>query len=456
MDISEIKKIWEDVRCELATVISPSSFDPWIMPLEPIGYENDEFTVLTGHAFAVTVIRKNHYKQIVDAFKKVLGKEVSFNIIFDEKLSQKLKKELEKAEKKAEKKEDPMAQLAQMQSSANLNLRYKLDNFVVGSNSEFAYAAAMSVAKNPAAKYNPLFIYGDSGLGKTHLMQAIGHYVLFNTKLKPKYVKLEEFTNELINNIRKGGDINERMSKFRQKFRNVDVLLLDDIQFIESKGRTIEEVFNTFDSLYNRNKQIVITSDKPPEEIATLPERLKTRFQSGLVVDITPPDFETRLAIISNLADAVEVNISKEVLELIANNFVKNVRELEGAFNKVSAYSSIKQQEISLETAKNILKISEEKKVIDIELITKVICKNMNVTLAELKSSSRQQKISYPRQVAAYIAREMLQLSYVEIAKFLNKKHTTILFYYEKFKKDIQTDRKLQQLIETLKLEIEQ
>ncbi len=195
---------------------------------------------------------------------------------------------------------------------------------MVGDNSRFAQAAAMAVAKDPAKKYNPLFIYGASGLGKTHLMQAIGHYVLFNSpKLKVKYIKTEDFTNELINNIRKGGDTNERMNNFRQKFRNVDILLLDDIQFIESKVRTMEEVFHTFDSLHNKNKQIVITSDRPPEEIPTLPDRLKTRFQMGLVVDLTPPDLETRIAILANLADEIEMKISNEVLEFVAQNFKK-------------------------------------------------------------------------------------------------------------------------------------
>ena len=453
MEITEIKKIWEDVKEELSKTIPPSSFEPWILPLEPIGFENNEFSVLTGHAFAISIIRKNHYQQIIDAFNKTLGKSIQFKMIFDEKLSSKIKKEIEKAKKIAEKKnpENPLDNLAKMQSFSNLNLKYKFDNFVVGSNNNFAQAAAMAVAKAPAKKYNPLFIYGDSGLGKTHLMQAIGHYIIFNTpKLKVRYIKTEDFTNELINNIRRGGDINERMSKFRQKYRNVDVLLLDDIQFIESKERTMEEIFHTFDSLHNNSKQIVITSDRLPKDIPTLPERLRTRFEWGLMVDITPPDIETRIAILANLADEIEMKVSTEVLEFVAQNFSKNVRELEGAFNKISAYASIQNIELDVETVKKVLNCSDKIKNIDINSITKIVCSNFDVSEKDMKSSARNQKISNARQIAIYLTREFTQMSFVNIADFFNKKHPTILFAYEKIKKEINTDKSLNTLIEDL------
>lgn len=457
MEITEIKKIWEDVKAELVTEIVPSSYEPWILPLEPIGFENDEFSVLTGQAFAISVIRKSHYQQIIDAFRKVLGRDIEFKIIFDEELSVKLKKQIEKAKKTAEKstKETAIDNLAQMQSFSNLNLKYKFENFVVGDNSSFAQAAAQAVAKSPAKKYNPLFIYGDSGLGKTHLMQAIGHYIIFNNpKLKVRYIKTEDFTNELINNIRRGGDINERMSKFRQKYRNVDVLLLDDIQFIESKERTMEEVFHTFDSLHNNNKQIVITSDRPPADIPTLPERLRTRFEWGLMVDITPPDFETRVAILANLADEIGMKMSSSVLEFVAQNFSKNVRELEGAFNKISAYASIKNVELDLETVKKILKCNVKLKNIDIDCIANIVCKHFDVSLSDLKSTARNQKISHSRQIAVYLTRELTQLSFVNIANFFNKKHPTILFSYEKIKEELKTDNNLVQLIADLTKDI--
>lgn len=457
MEIAEIKKIWEDVKEELATTIPPSSFDPWIVPLEAIGYENNQFSVLTGQAFAISVIRKNHYQQIIDAFKKVLGREVEFNMVFDEELATKLKKQLQKAKQVAEKstKEKALDNQAQMQSFSNLNLKYRFDNFVVGENNRFAQAAAMTVAQHPAKKYNPLFIYGDSGLGKTHLMQAIGHYILFNhPKLKVRYIKTEDFTNELINNIRRGGDINDRMSKFRQKFRHVDVLLLDDIQFIESKERTMEEVFHTFDSLHNNSKQIVITSDRPPKDIPTLPERLRTRFEWGLMVDISPPDFETRVAILANLADEIGMKIPSDVLEFIAHNFSKNVRELEGAFNKVSAYANIQNIDLTVDIVKQVLKCSINSKKIDIEHIIKIVCKYFNVDIEDLKSPARNQKISHTRQIAIYLTRELTQLGFVNIANFLNKKHPTILFSYEKIKTELKTNNDLNQLIEKLKKEI--
>lgn len=457
MDISEIKKIWEDVKAELSQTIVASSYEPWIMPLEPIGFENDEFSVLTGQAFAITVVRKNHYQQIMDAFEKVLGRRVEFKMVFDEELAAKLKKQIQKAKQVAEKsaKENALDNLAQMQSFSNLNLKYKFENFVVGENSRFAQAAAMAVAKHPAKKYNPLFIYGESGLGKTHLMQAIGHYIVFNNpKLKVRYIKTEDFTNELINNIRRGGDINDRMSKFRQKYRNIDVLLLDDIQFIESKERTMEEVFHTFDSLHNNNKQIVITSDRPPKDIPTLPERLRTRFEWGLMVDITPPDFETRVAILANLAEEIGMKIASNVLEFVAQNFTKNVRELEGAFNKISAYASIQNIELDLETAKKILKCDCKAKKIDIESITKAVCKYFDVSESDMKSAARNQKIAHSRQIAVYLTREITQQSFVNIANFFNKKHPTILFSYEKIKEELKTDNHLNEIISELTAKI--
>lgn len=457
MDIIEIKKIWDDVKEELAVTIPPSSFEPWILPLEPIGFENDVFSVLTGQAFAISIIRKNHYQQIIDAFQKVLNQDVEFKMVFDEELSTKLKKQIEKAKKAAEKspKENAIDNLAQMQSFSNLNLKYKFDNFVVGDNNRFAQVAALTVAKTPAKRYNPLFIYGASGLGKTHLMQAIGHYIIFNNpKLKVRYIKTEDFTNELINNIRRGGDINDRMTKFRQKYRNVDVLLLDDIQFIESKERTMEEVFHTFDSLHNSSKQIVITSDRPPKDIPSLPERLRTRFEWGLMVDITPPDFETRVAILSNLADEIEMKIPSIVLEFVAHNYNKNVRELEGAFNKISAYASIQNIQLDLATVKKVLNCTDKSKNVDIEGISEVICAHFNVPLKDLQSSARNQKISHARQIAVYLAREMTQMSFVSIADFFNKKHPTILFSHEKIKEEIKTNKNLEQIIEDLKKQI--
>ena len=283
-------------------------------------------------------------------------------------------------------------------------------------------------------------------------MQAIGHYIIFNKpKLKVRYIKTEEYVNELIKNLQHGGERNNRMEKFRQKYRNIDVLLIDDIQFLESKTYTMEEIFHTFDSLHNNNKQIVITSDRLPKDIPTLPDRLRTRFEMGLVVDITPPDFETRVAILKNLADEISMKIDFEVFEYIANNFVSNVRELEGAFNKVSAYADIEKVDLTLDYAKKVLNCEALQKAITIDKVAKITAEYFNVTLADFKSSSRNQKVSSARHVAVYLAREITGKSFESIADYFNKKHTTMLYSYEKIKDELKMNKELDRSISEIR-----
>ena len=457
MEVLEVKHVWEDVKSELKKTLPEHVFDTWIKPLEAVGFDNNIFALLTVHQMAVEIIRKNHYAQIKSALEKVLGQSVEFSLNYDADLAEKYKKEKQKERLKIKKDDDEkisktMENLAQMQSFSNLNLKYRFDNFVVGENSRFAHAAAFAVAQNPAKKYNPLFIYGASGLGKTHLMQAIGHYIVFNKpKLKVRYIKTEEYVNELIKNLQHGGERNARMEKFRQKYRNIDVLLIDDIQFLESKTYTMEEIFHTFDTLHNNNKQIVITSDRLPKDIPTLPDRLRTRFEMGLVVDITPPDFETRVAILKNLAEQISMNIEFEVFEYIANNFVNNVRELEGAFNKVSAYADIEKVDVTLAYAKKVLNCEAMKKAITIDKVAKTAAEYYNVTLQDFKSSSRNQKVSSARHVAVYLAREITSKSFESIAEYFNKKHTTMLYSYEKIKEDLKTNKDLDRAISEIK-----
>lgn len=457
MEVAEVKKVWEDVKVELKNTLPSHVFDTWIVSLEATGYDNNIFSLLTVHQMAVEIIRKSHYAQIKEALEKVLGHETEFSIRYDADLAEKYKKEKQKEKSKLRKDDDSsvsktMENLAQMQSFSNLNLKYRFDNFVVGENSRFAHAAAFAVAQNPAKKYNPLFIYGASGLGKTHLMQAIGHYIIFNKpKLKVRYIKTEEYVNELIKNLQHGGERNNRMEKFRQKYRNIDVLLIDDIQFLESKTYTMEEIFHTFDSLHNNNKQIVITSDRLPKDIPTLPDRLRTRFEMGLVVDITPPDFETRVAILKNLADEISMKIDFEVFEYIANNFVSNVRELEGAFNKVSAYADIEKVDLTLDYAKKVLNCEALQKAITIDKVAKITAEYFNVTLADFKSSSRNQKVSSARHVAVYLAREITGKSFESIADYFNKKHTTMLYSYEKIKNELKMNKELDRSISEIR-----
>ena len=454
METQEVKNLWSEVKAELRETIPTPAYQMWLEPLEAADFDGNVFSVITVHSLAPQVVKSNYNKQILDAFAKVLGKEVSYHITFDSELADRYQKEKKKElakQKRAlpDSEESSMVDnLAQMQSSANLNLKYKFSNFVVGENSRFAHAAAFTVAQNPAKKYNPLFIYGASGLGKTHLMQAIGHYVIFNKpKLRVRYIKTEEYVNELIKNLQHGGERNSRMDKFRQKYRNVDVLLIDDIQFLESKTYTMEEIFHTFDSLHNNNKQIVITSDRLPKDIPTLPDRLRTRFEMGLVVDITPPDFETRVAILSNLAEQASLKVDFSVFEYIANNFVNNVRELEGAFNKVSAYADIENTDITLEFAKKVLNCEAMKKALTIESVAKAVGEFYGVSISDFLSSSRNQRVSSARHVAVYLARELTQKSFESIAEYFNKKHTTMLYSYEKIKEELRVNKELDRTI---------
>ncbi len=455
MDITEVKRIWSEVKAILRETIPAHAYYSWVEAMEAVGFDNDVFNILTVHQMATQIVRQSYYSQICDALEKVLGRRVDFTITYDADLAEKYKKEMKKESlrPKIDKVSENRAleNLAQMQSSSNLNLKYKFENYVVGENSRFAHAAAYTVAQNPAKKYNPLFIYGASGLGKTHLMQAIGHYIIFNKpKLRVKYIKTEEYFNEIIKNLQCNDRVS-RMDKFRQKYRNVDVLLIDDIQFLESKTATMEEIFHTFDSLYNNNKQIVITSDRLPKDIPTLPDRLRTRFEMGLVVDITPPDFETRVAILKNLAEQINMKVDFAVFEYIANNFVNNVRELEGAFNKVSAYADIEKTDLTLEFARKVLNCEAHKTALTIEKVIKAVSDYYGVSIKDFKSTSRNQRVSSARHVAVYLARELTQKSFESIAEYLNKKHTTMLYSYEKIREDLRLNRDLEHAIAEIK-----
>lgn len=458
MDTQEVKNLWSEVKAELRDTVPTPAFQMWLEPLEAVDYDGNVFSVASVHSLAPQVVKSNYNKQIAEALNKVLKKNVSYHITFDAELADKYqkekKKELAKQKRSLPESEDSVLveNLAQMQSSANLNLKYKFSNFVVGENSRFAHAAAFTVAQNPAKKYNPLFIYGASGLGKTHLMQAIGHYIIFNKpKLRVRYIKTEEYVNELIKNLQHGGERNSRMDKFRQKYRNVDVLLIDDIQFLESKTYTMEEIFHTFDSLHNNNKQIVITSDRLPKDIPTLPDRLRTRFEMGLVVDITPPDFETRVAILKNLAEQISLKVDFEVFEYIANNFVSNVRELEGAFNKVSAYADIEKTDLTLAFAKRVLNCEAMKKALTIDKVAKAVGEFYGVSISDFLSSSRNQRVSSARHVAVYLSRELTQKSFESIAEYFNKKHTTMLYSYEKIKEELRVNKELDRAISEIR-----
>ena len=447
MENIELKRFWEQVKEELLGVL-PENAHPWLYPLEVSGYDKGVLTVVTGQMMGRDLLRKNHYNQMVEALKRVSGDENSrLVIIYDETAAKTLKRETEKLQKKASEvsiKEQAMENLANMQSAANLNLKYKFENFVQGENSKFAYKAAMAVAQNPAGKYNPLFIYGNSGLGKTHLMQAIGHYIIFNNpKLKVKYTKTEDYINDYISNSRKTNNTIENMSKFNRKYTNIDIILIDDIQFIESKIKTMENLQYTFDSLYNKGKQIVITSDRLPKEIPTLTAALCSRFEMGLMIELTPPDLETRFEIIKKLATDNDLIHEDEALRYIARNFSNNVRELEGAFTKVCAYAEITEQELTLKLAKEVLKCEESDEGTSFDQIARVTSSYFETDIKDIKGTARGQKVSMARHLSIYLCREITNQSFVNIAKYYNKKHTTIMFAYEKIKKEKDTNREI-------------
>lgn len=471
MNLLEVKDIWLKVKQELEKKVPSHIYNTWITPLEAVDYENNTLILLSPQQLSIDILKKGWSQNIKDCIRATLGNDASFSLNYDPELAEKYIKNRKKTLSKMVagqseedlQKENNKQSLAQMQSDANLNLNLKFDNFVVGKNSGFAYNAAFSVANNPSKKYNPLFIYGASGLGKTHLLQAIGHYILFNTKLKVKYIRMEDYfnewircfqSNELPNGKRKQICNNAQIRKFHQKFQNIDVLLMDDIQFIESKMKTMEDFFSTFEALYTNNKQIVIASDRLPKDIPTLDNRLRTRFEMGLVVDIVPPDYQTRYDIVKAYSKELEVEADNDVCRFIAENFTNNVRELKGAFNKVSAYAEFMNTGITIESAKEALKLDIKKKEITPNMVVEKTAKYYDIKIDEIKGTARQQKIVKARHTAIYLCREILKMSYEAIGDFFDKKHTTVMYSYDLVKENLQKDDDLKNAIEILSSQI--
>ena len=442
--------LWEQVLEILEKKVAQTTFNPWMLSLRPTqpidkSAQDDVLVLASDQAFGIQVLQKKYLGDISDAIFEVCGIRHKIELIFEASNVKKTKKTavVEKNEQTVLM-EKQIEQLKQMHSFCGLNLKYTFDNFVVGENSKFAYTAARAVAEAPGQKYNPLFIYGSVGIGKTHLMQAIGHYVMTNfSNLKIKYTKAEEFMNQLIDCLKMGGDTNMRMKKFRDMYRNVDVLLIDDIQFIEGKKRTEEEIFNTFDTLFHAGKQIVFASDRPISAFVQTPERLKSRYEWGLSVDITVPDYETRVAIIEKHATRSGFEISREVSEFLASAYDKNVRELEGAYNRVSAWASIKDEALTIEKVKEVLGHSLTRKKITPKDVIDSTAKYFGVETKDITGVGRSKEISTARQVAIYLSREITELSFPALAKDFKKNHTTILYCWEKVKKMLETNPSL-------------
>ena len=337
--------------------------------------------------------------------------------------------------------------------NANLNFKYRFDTFVVGGNNKFAHSASLAVAESPGTVYNPLYLYGGAGLGKTHLMHSIGHFILEqNPDMKVLYVTSEQFTNEVIESIRSGNA--SKMTKLREKYRTVDVLLIDDVQFIIGKESTQEEFFHTFNVLHSAGKQIILSSDKPPKEMETLEERFRSRFEWGLIADIQPPDYETRMAILKKNAENYSKEINEEVFQYIATNIKSNIRELEGAYNKVIAFAKLNKVDITMDNVEEALKdiISPDKKrQITHKLIIDIVAEHFSITPEEIVSKRRNSEYVLPRQICMYLCRELTPDSLQIIAKSLGKKdHTTVIHGIDKIREDIKTNEELKNKIDII------
>lgn len=442
--LDELKEKWSSILSYLKEdqEMSEVSFTTWLLPLELISAENNVVTVLYPGAHNNMDYVEKKYKFFIQvAIEEITGIKCDLHFINADS-----EEELPASKKKKS--------LSAEAAKANLNPRYTFDTFVVGSNNKMAHAASLAVAESPGVRYNPLFIYGGVGLGKTHLMQAIAHFILKqNPSAKVLYVSSEKFTTELIDAIRNKNNVTT--AEFRDKYRNIDVLLIDDIQFIANKESTQEEIFHTFNTLYEAKKQIVFSSDRPPKEIPTLEERLRSRFEWGLTADIGSPDYETRMAILRKKEEMEGYNIDNEVIKYIATNIKSNIRELEGALTKVVASSRLTNRDITLEMAKETLKdhISPfQAREITSKLIIEVVADHFNITPSDLASEKRTKDIAYPRQIAMYLCCDMTKDPLKTIAAALGKRdHTTVIHGREKIAKDLLTNETLKYTVDMLK-----
>lgn len=440
------EEIWEDVLNLCQEQFSTVSYNTWLKDTTLHSLHDDEAIVIASQSFGAQWLQK-HYHNLIREFLEAVTQQKIETIHFITSA------ELDDLEESSLPKQ-PTHSVETTTSSDQFNTNNTFETFVIGPGNRFPHAASLAVAESPAEAYNPLFIYGGVGLGKTHLMHAIGHYVLENNpNARVLYTSSEKFTNEFIQSIR-----NNDTESFREKYRNIDILLIDDIQFIQKKEQTQEEFFHTFNELHQNKKQIVISSDRPPKEISTLEERLKSRFQWGLIVDITPPDFETRMAILQKKTEEENLDVPAESLTYIANQIQTNIRELEGALNRVIAYSKLQGKAISTELTadalKDIIQVTKSKKI-TIQDIQKVVGEYYNVRIEDFAAKKRTKSIAYPRQIAMYLSRELTDFSLPKIGEeFGGRDHTTVIHAYDKIKKDIENDPTLKQEIESLEKDI--
>jgi chromosomal replication initiator protein len=428
--------VWKQVLTRLEQVVERTEYENWFAPTRLLAQKGDTLELSVPSQRHVDEIRERYGTQIRGVLNEISPERLQVHFIIDESLADSLT---------PINGGPPREELP----AAIFNPRYRFETFVVGNSNQLAYAASKSVAENLAGSFNPLFIYGGAGLGKTHLIQAIGQQLKRERpSTKVVYVSAEWFVTEVITSIRY-----DRMQSFRDRYRTVDALLLDDIQFIAGKERTQEEFFHTFNALYEAQKQIVFTSDAPPKDIPTLEERLRSRFEWGLIADIQPPDLETKVAILRKKAEEKRIDLPHEVALFIAERVRSNIRELEGHLNRVTAYASLAGHPIHVELAKEALKdlLAKEDKPITPNEILKAVAAHYGIRVSDLKSKSNARPIAYPRQVAMYICKELTDLSYPEIGKlFNNKHHSTVMYSVEKIDQLIQDDQQVARTVEML------
>ncbi len=444
-ELENIHDLWKATLEKIEEKISKPSFDTWLKDTKAESLDGSTLTITAPNEFARDWLEEQYSQLIQKVLLEVTGSKLQLKLIV-------LDTVIEEVNKPRPKPKPPINDVHD--GKTMLNPKYTFDTFVIGSGNRFAHAASLAVAEAPAKAYNPLFIYGGVGLGKTHLMHAIGHYVLeHNKNAKVVYISSEKFTNEFIDAI-----MENKTANFRNKYRNVDVLLIDDIQFIAGKESTQEEFFHTFNALHEENKQIIISSDRPPKEIPTLEDRLRSRFEWGLITDITPPDLETRIAILTKKAKAEGLDIPSEVMLYIANQIDTNIRELEGALIRVVAYSSLVNQDIDASLAADALKDiipNNKPRVITIPTIMEVVGEKYSVKKDDFLAKKRTKSIAFPRQIAMYLSREMTDLSLPKIGEeFGGRDHTTVIHAHEKIAKLIENDSLLAREIEEIKQEL--
>jgi chromosomal replication initiator protein len=437
-----VESLWDEVAGRLRGALNDTTYRTWFGEVRPRTVSSEELVLVCPNDFNRDWIEGHFLGLIHAALRDTTGQEGQVHLVVDEPAG---------APQAAAEQEQPRVE------ATGLNPKYTFDLFVIGSSNRFAHAAALAVAEAPAQAYNPLFIYGGTGLGKTHLLQAIAQYVMEHTgRLSVRYVTSETFMNDFINSLRDRG-----MESFKNRYRNYDLLLIDDVQFFEHKERIQEEFFHTFNSLYEAGSQIVMSSDRPPREIATLEARLRSRFEWGLITDIQPPDLETRIAILRKKVRTDHIDLGDpEVLTFIARRISTNIRELEGALTRVVAFSSLTGRAMTVALAQDVLKDvfpQGEVAQVSIQLIQEAVSERFGLSITELCSERRSQSIAYPRQVAMYLSRELTDSSLPKIGKeFGGRDHTTVIHAYSKIDKMIRADRSVYNLVQELTARIKQ